>query len=176
MFIIFMYIGWNLPQNVEPRFAHNTQWDQKAKMLEFGAEKRLLQRLSKRNRWLVLQRPELPYSLMEEVLEAEIWGSSVGCVTGNRVVIQESLSWAFSFLCSALYVVIHLLSCVWCSVTPWTAAHHSSLSFTISWSLLKLMSIESVMPSNHVAPFSSCPQSFPASGSFLMSQLFASGG
>ena len=34
-------------------------------------------------------------------------------------------------------------------MTPWTAAHHASLSFTISWSLLKLMSIRSMMPSNH---------------------------
>ena len=34
--------------------------------------------------------------------------------------------------------------------TPWTAAHQASLSFTISRSLLKLMSIESVMPSNHL--------------------------
>ena len=48
-----------------------------------------------------------------------------------------------------------------------------------SWSLLKLMSIESVMPSNHLIlcrAFSSCLQSFPASGSFQMSQPFASGG
>ena len=36
------------------------------------------------------------------------------------------------------------------SVTPWTVAHQASLSFTIPWSLLKLMSIESVMPSNHL--------------------------
>ena len=36
------------------------------------------------------------------------------------------------------------------SVTPWTVAYQASLSFTISWSLLKLMSIESVMPSNHL--------------------------
>ena len=36
------------------------------------------------------------------------------------------------------------------SVTPWTAAHQASLSFTISWSLLKLMLLESVMPSNHL--------------------------
>ena len=44
-------------------------------------------------------------------------------------------------------------------------------------SLLKLVSIEAMMPSNHlVTPFSSCPQSFPTSGSFQMSQLFASGG
>ena len=39
------------------------------------------------------------------------------------------------------------LSCVWLFVTPWTAAHQSSLSFTISWSFLKLMSTEWVMPS-----------------------------
>ena len=36
------------------------------------------------------------------------------------------------------------------STTPWTAARQASLSFTISWSLLKFMSIESVMPSNHL--------------------------
>ena len=35
-------------------------------------------------------------------------------------------------------------------MTPWTTAHQASLSFTISWSLLKLMSVESVMPSNHL--------------------------
>ena len=58
------------------------------------------------------------------------------------------------------------------SATPWTAAQPSR-------SLLKLMSVESVMPSNHLvlcAPFSSLFQSFPASGSFPMSQFFASGG
>ena len=46
------------------------------------------------------------------------------------------------------------------------------------WSLLKLMSIESVMPSNHLVlfiPFSSCLQPFPASGSFPKSQFFTSG-
>ena len=50
--------------------------------------------------------------------------------------------------------------------TPRTAACHASLSITNSKSLLKLMSIELVMPSNHLIvclPFSSCPQSFPAS-------------
>jgi len=62
---------------------------------------------------------------------------------------------------------------------PMTAACQASLSITNSWSLLKLMSIELVMPSNHpssVVPFSSCPQSFRASGSFQMSQFFKSGG
>ena len=42
------------------------------------------------------------------------------------------------------------LSRVWLFVTPWTAAHQASLSITNSWSLFKLMSIESVMPSNHL--------------------------
>ena len=62
---------------------------------------------------------------------------------------------------------------------PWIAAYQASLSITNSQSLTKLMSIESVMPSNHlvpVVPFSSCPQSFLASGSFPMSQFFTSGG
>ena len=45
---------------------------------------------------------------------------------------------------------VHALSCVQLFVTPWTAAHQASLSITNHWSLLKLMSIESVMPSNHL--------------------------
>ena len=56
-------------------------------------------------------------------------------------------------------------------VIPWTTALQASLSITNSRSLLKLISIESVMPSNNpssVIPFFSCLQSFPASGSFLM--------
>ena len=49
-----------------------------------------------------------------------------------------------------LLLFIHLLSCVQLFATPWTAAHQASLSFTVSQSLLKLMSIESVMPSDHL--------------------------
>ena len=41
-------------------------------------------------------------------------------------------------------------SCVWLFATTWTATHQASLSITNSWNLLKLMSIESVMPSNHL--------------------------
>ena len=72
---------------------------------------------------------------------------------------------------------VQLLSCALLFAAPRTAIHQASLSFAISWSLLRLMPIESVMPSNHLVLcrlFSSCPQSFPASGSFLVSQLFAS--
>ena len=60
-----------------------------------------------------------------------------------------------------------------------TTEHQASLSFTNPQSLPKLMSIESVMPFNHLflcRPFSYCLQSFPASGSFLKSWLFTSGG
>jgi len=78
------------------------------------------------------------------------------------------------------FIVVQSLSLVQLFLTPWTVARQASLSFTISWSLLKLMSIELVVPANYLIfccpPFSSCLQSFPASGSFLMSQLFESGG
>ena len=73
---------------------------------------------------------------------------------------------------------VQSLSQVRLFATPWTAAHQASLSITNSWSLLKLMSTESVMPSisSSVLPFSFHLQSFPASGSFQMSQFFTSGG
>ena len=72
---------------------------------------------------------------------------------------------------------VHLLSCVQLFVSPWTAACQASLSTTNSRNLPKLMSVESVMPSNHsssVIPFSSSLQSFLAS--FPMSQFFLLGG
>ena len=81
-----------------------------------------------------------------------------------------------------------LLGCCYCcSVTqscptlldPMDCSMPGFLSFTISQSLLKLMSIESMMPSNHLIlcrPLLLLLQSFPASGSFHMSQLFVLGG
>ena len=75
--------------------------------------------------------------------------------------------------------VVQSLSCVRLSVTPWTAAHQASLSFTISQSLLKLMSMEwwcHPTISSSVIPFSSCLLSFPGSRSFLTSLHFRSGG
>ena len=74
---------------------------------------------------------------------------------------------------------VQSLSCIQLFAAMWTAAHQASLSITNSQSLPKLLSIESVMPSNHLilcSPCSSCPQSFPASGSFPVSQFFPSGG
>ena len=75
------------------------------------------------------------------------------------------------------FIVVQSLSHVWLFATPWTAGCQASLFFTISWNLLKLMSTESMMPSNHLFlcyPFSSYHCSFPTSGSFPMSWLFPS--
>ena len=77
------------------------------------------------------------------------------------------------------YVYPQLLSPVRLFATRWTAACQASLPITNSRSLLKLMSIESIRhPTifSSVIPFSSCLQSFPASGSFPVSQFFVSGG
>ena len=72
-----------------------------------------------------------------------------------------------------------MLSHVQLLAATWNAAPKASLSFTMSGSLLKLMSIESVMPStisSSVAHFSSCSQSLSPSGSFPVSWPFPSGG
>ena len=60
---------------------------------------------------------------------------------------------------------VQLLSCVQLFVTPWTAAHQASLSITNSQSLFKLMSMESVMPSNYLilcCPLLLLPSIFPS--------------
>ena len=81
----------------------------------------------------------------------------------------------FSFLSGQIwksqvvFVVVQLLSCVQFFVTPWTAAHQASLSFTISQSLLNFMFIESVMPSNHFilcCPLLLLPSIFPSNRVF----------
>ena len=87
--------------------------------------------------------------------------------------------WDSDFQSSFFNVVVQLLSCVRVFVNPWTAACQASLSFTICWSLLKLMSIESMMPSNHLilcGPLPLLHSASPASGSFPMSWLFTSSG
>ena len=65
----------------------------------------------------------------------------------NNICLQEAF-------------VFQLLSYVWLFVTPWTAAHQASLSFTISQNLLKLMSLELVMPSNHLIQLPPSPLIF----------------
>ena len=74
---------------------------------------------------------------------------------------------------------VQSLSHVWLFVTQWTVSLQASLSITNSLSLLKLMPIQSVMTSKHpilCSPLLLLLSIFPASGSFLMSQLFTSSG
>ena len=73
------------------------------------------------------------------------------------------------------FVVVQLLSHVLLFATPWTAAHEASLSFTISQNLPKLMSIESVMPSNHLVlccPLLLPPLIFPRIKVFSSESVF----
>ena len=75
--------------------------------------------------------------------------------------------------------LVQLLSCVQLFATPWTAAHQASLSINNSQSLLNSCPLSRwchITISSSVVPFSSCLQSFPASGSFPRSQFFTSGG
>ena len=85
------------------------------------------------------------------------------------------------FLKSQLFVLsllssVQSLSGVWLFATPWTTAHQASLSSTLDSDSCPLSWWCHPTISSSVVPFSSCPQSFPASGSFSMSQLFTSGG
>ena len=89
----------------------------------------------------------------------------------------KTLTQSFYHFCMLGLSSVSSLSHVQLFATSWIAAHQASLSITSSQRLLKLMSIESVMPYNHLIlsrPFFSCLQSFPGSGSFPMSQFFAS--
>ena len=73
-----------------------------------------------------------------------------------------------------MFTSVQSLSRVQLFATPWTAARQAFLSITSTWTWLKLMSIESVMPSNHLILCH--PLLLPESGSFPMSQFFATGG
>ena len=78
----------------------------------------------------------------------------------------------------AVVSVVQSLNHIQLFATPWTVVCQASLSITISWSMLKLMSIESVMLSSHLIlclPLL-LPSVFPASGSFPVSRLFTSSG
>ena len=64
--------------------------------------------------------------------------------------LWNQITWSITKSYHFLVVVVQLLWPVWLFATPWTTAYQASLSFTISRSLLKLMSIELVMPPNHL--------------------------
>ena len=106
-------------------------------------------------------------------------GLSWKCFRSRKLYFRRKTSKFIIGSMNSFFVVVQSLSCDQLFVTPWTAASQASLSFTISQSFLKFMATELVIPSNissSAIPFSSCIQSFPASGYFLMSWLFASDG
>ena len=98
--------------------------------------------------------------------KAELW--SLCKKFSNLVLLYRVLYVRNScsrLLMSLQFSSVQLLSGVWLFATPWTAAHQASLSITNSQSLLKLMSIKLVMPSNHLVlccPFLLLPSVFPS--------------
>ena len=78
---------------------------------------------------------------------------SLSCYHNNDILLSLSYSELFTsnmVSISRLFSSVQLLSRVQLFATPWTVARQASLSITNTWSLLKLMSIRSVMPSNHL--------------------------
>ena len=77
------------------------------------------------------------------------WGKAILSATPLH---EEQLAAQILFYTPCLWIVavVQLKSCVQLFTTPWTAGCQASLSFTVSQSLLELMSIKSVMPSNHL--------------------------
>ena len=121
------------------------------------------------NRWNIF--------LENTLYRTKDWDMSVVSLT-SAISNLSMVQW-FVFHSILTFSSDQLLSCVQLFVTPWIAASPASLSITNSQSLLKLMSVKLVMPSaisSSVIPFSSCPQSLPASESFPVSQLFTWGG
>ena len=137
--------------------------------------------------------------------EPRPWQPPFSSVSMNLAFLDSTYKWyhsVFVFLCLTYFILhnahkilpcCHICVCVCvCELslvqplshvrlfaTPWTTAHQASLSINNSQRLLKLRSIEWVMASNHLIlchPLLLLPSIFPSSGSFPMSQFFASGG
>ena len=97
------------------------------------------------------------FFFFKKIFSIFVWTCRYGRLTTLLAWIRFYLNSILLFY--LLIVVVQYLSCVRLFETPWTAAHQASLSFTISWSLFKLMSIESVMSSIHFVIC--CPLLFP---------------
>ena len=103
------------------------------------------------------------FSLLYNILLYAVFFFKGQCVYFQVLLLQKKRMLPLAFLntfpdtnavqlvirLGVIVIIVQLISCVRFFVTPWTVAHQASLSFTTSQSLLKLMSIESMMPSNH---------------------------
>ena len=94
--------------------------------------------------WLSSQTLESSFLLWNTTCPNQ-WTNDVTCSCQNHPCLSKKGFGSFKYFSS-----VQSLSCVWLFATPWIAAYQASLSITNSRSLLKLMSIESVMPSNHL--------------------------
>ena len=97
-------------------------------------------------------------------MDREDCHAAVHGVANSQTQLSDwtELNWCKLF--SNSVALVQSLSCVWLFATPWVAAQQASLSITIYWSLLKLRSTESVMPSNHLIlcrPLLLLPTFFP---------------
>ena len=102
----------------------------------------------------------IQYSCLKNSIDRRSWWATVHRATKSQTGLKQ-----LSRHCNTILSSVQSLSCVQLFVTPWTVARQASLSITNSQSLLKLTSIKSVMPSNHLIlchPFSTCLQSFPS--------------
>ena len=107
------------------------------------------------------------------------WTRNQTCISciGRQILYHRAIR--KPTLNNELFSSVQLLSCVQLFMTPWTIACQTSQSITNFWSLLKLMSIQSVMSSNQFTlchPLFLPPSILPSIMVFPMSQFFASGG
>ena len=108
---------------------------------------------------------------MQKILDSVyvlLWGSVISLHL-TRLVHITWCKWHTIYHWNPWIMVVQFISRVRLFATPWTAAHQAFLSFIISWTLLKLMSIEMVMPSNHLIlchPLLLQPSIFPSSRVF----------
>ena len=115
---------------------------------------------SRRDVWadsplMSLRRNQTCWHLSSDILPPELWENTFLLFNYQGVFCWASLVAQLVNNLSAVtalenVVVVQSPSHVWFFVTPWTTAHRTSLSFTLSQSLLKLTSIVSIMPSNHL--------------------------
>ena len=119
------------------------------------------------------------FSLLERLMICSMYAMDWWVNVNSNIWISWDFFLLSDMFSSLQFSSVQLLSRVRLFATPWIVACQASLSITNSRSSLILTSIESVMPpaiSSSVVPFSSCPQSLPASESFPRSQLFTWGG
>ena len=119
--------------------------------------------------------PETLFQLVTQTLSCQLWNDGLTNHNLQSFPILYYFVWFIQIVCLwSISVVVQLLSRILLFVTPWTVALQVFLSFTISWSLLKLMFIELVMPSNHLILLPSSPPTFNISQHQGLSQWVSS--